>query len=149
MGTLIVYDSVYGNTERIAKAIGNAIPGEVKVLRAGQVDASELKNLDLLIVGAPTQGGRPTQAIQAFLGQGPMLSLGGTRVAAFDTRLTAKWVRIFGYAAPKIADRLKQQGGTVIGSAGGFFVRGKEGPLIEGEAERAANWAKEIAESLI
>jgi flavodoxin len=147
MRTLVVYDSVYGNTEKIARAIGDAIPGEVKVLRAGQVDAPELKDLDLLIVGAPTQGGRPTKAIQAFLGQGPMLSLGGARVAAFDTRLTAKWVRIFGYAAPKIADRLKQQGGTVIGSPEGFFVNGKEGPLVEGEAERASAWAKRIVES--
>jgi flavodoxin len=130
----------------IAKAIGEAISGEVMVLRAGPVDPSELKGLDLLIVGAPTQGGRPTEAMQAFLGQGSMLDLGGIRVATFDTRLTAKWVRIFGYAAPRIADRLKQQGGMVIGSPEGFFVKGKEGPLVDGELVRAAAWAKAIVE---
>jgi len=147
MRTLIVYDSVYGNTEKIARAIGGAIPGEVKVVRAGPVEASELNGLDLLIVGAPTQGGRPTEAMQAFIGQGSMLSLGGIRVATFDTRLTGKWVKIFGYAAPRIADRLRQQGGTVAGAPEGFFVKGKEGPLVEGELERAAAWAKGIVES--
>jgi len=66
-------------------------------------------------------------------------------VAAFDTRLTSKFVRIFGYAAVRIADSLKRNGGTLIASTEGFFVKGKEGPLKEGELERATRWAKEIA----
>jgi len=56
MKVLIVYDSVYGNTEKVAKAIGDAITGEVKVLRVGELNSSELKTFDLLIVGSPTQG---------------------------------------------------------------------------------------------
>ena len=43
MRTLVIYDSVYGNTEIIARAIGDALPGEVQVLRVGQVDARELE----------------------------------------------------------------------------------------------------------
>jgi len=147
MKSVIVYDSLYGNTERIARAIGEAIPGEVQVLRVGQVDVSELKTVDLLFVGSPTQGGKATQAIQDFLGQGQVFSLEGTKVAAFDTRLTAKWVRMFGYAAEKIAASVKANGGTLLGSPGGFFVKGRKGPLAEGEVERAAGWAKEIVKS--
>ena len=67
MKVLIVYDSAYGNTEKVARAIGGVITGEVKVLRPGEVNPSELQSLDLLIVGSPTQGGRPTPAIQDFL----------------------------------------------------------------------------------
>jgi len=67
------------------------------------------------------------------------------RVAGFDTRLTAKWVRIFGYAGPKIEAALKEKGGIPAGSPGGFFVKGKEGPLTEGEVQRAAEWAKTVA----
>jgi flavodoxin I len=144
MKTLVVYDSVHGNTEKIAKAIGDAITGEVQVLRAGEVNSSELKAFDLLIVGSPTHGGRPTEAIQGFLNKVPGPALQGTNVAAFDTRFSTKWVRIFGYAAPRIAGRLKKRGGAVIGSPEGFFVKGTEGPLTEGELERAASWAKEI-----
>ncbi|MBC8446764.1 MAG: flavodoxin family protein [Chloroflexi bacterium] len=147
MKTLIVYDSVHGNTERIAKAIGDAIAGEVKVLRVGEVNPAELKAFDLLIVGSPTHGGSPTEAIQGFLNQVPGPALQGTNVAAFDTRLSTKLVRIFGYAAPRIAGKVKKKGGTLIGSPEGFFVAGTKGPLTEGEVERAAGWAKEIAKS--
>jgi len=143
MKTLIVYDSVYGNTEKIAKAIGDAITGEVKILRGGEVNPFELKTSDLLIVGSPTQGGRPTLAIQEFLRiLEPVIK--GISVAAFDTRLSTRLVGIFGYAAVRIADSLKRNGGTLIAPPEGFFVKGKEGPLKGGELERAAGWAKEI-----
>ena len=90
MKVLIVYDSVYGNTEKIAKAVGDAITGEVKVLRVGEVHSSELKKFDLLIVGSPTQGGRSTLAIQDFLNKIPEPVIRGINVAAFDTRLSTR-----------------------------------------------------------
>jgi flavodoxin len=55
---LIIYDSVHGNTKRIAKAIGGAIAGDVKVLSVDETNSAELKTIDLFIVGSPTQGGR-------------------------------------------------------------------------------------------
>jgi len=87
---LIVYDSVYGNTEKIAKAVGDAIAGEVRVLLVGEANSSELKTFDLLIVGSPTQGGRPTLAIQDFLNKIPEPVIRGINVAAFDTRLSTR-----------------------------------------------------------
>jgi flavodoxin I len=148
MKALIVYDSVYGNTEKIARAIGEAITpsGEVKVLRAGEANSSELASIDLLIVGSPTHGGRPTPAIQEFLNKVSKLSLQGINVAAFDTRITTKLVRVFGYAAGRIARNLKGKGGTLVASPEGFFVTASKGPLKEGELERAAAWAKGMLE---
>jgi flavodoxin len=143
MKTIVVFDSVYGNTKKIAEAIAGALPGDVQLYAASGANAAGLVAGDLLVVGAPTQGGRPTAAAQSFLDRLPALA--GVRVAGFDTRLPAKWVRIFGYAAPKIDAALKAKGGTPAGSPGGFFVKGKEGPLREGELERAAAWAREIA----
>jgi len=149
MKALIIYDSVYGNTEKIARAIAEAITpfGEVKVLRAGEANPSELASTDLLIVGSPTQGGRPTPAIQDLLNKVTKLSLQGINVVAFDTRIPTKLVGVFGYAAGRIADNLKGKGGTLILSPEGFFVKGNEGPLKEGELERAAGWAKGILQS--
>ncbi len=46
MKGLIVYDSVHGNTEKIAKSIGDAITGNVKVLRTGEVNPPELESID-------------------------------------------------------------------------------------------------------
>ena len=148
MKTLIVYDSVHGNTEKIARAIGDAIAGEVEVHHAGEVNISELDTFDLIIVGSPTHGGRPTPAVRDFLKKAPASALKGTSVAAFDTRLQAKWVRIFGYAAGRIGDSLKRKGGNLAASPEPFFVEGTEGPLKEGELERAAGWAEDVVKSI-
>ena len=147
MKALIVYDSLYGNTEKIARAIGGAITGEVKVLNVSEANPLELESVDLFIVGSPTQGGRQTKAIQEFLGKIPGNALKNMSVASFDTRMKTKLVKIFGYASGRIADSLRDKGGTLIVPAEGFFVKSNEGPLVEGESERAASWAKGIVES--
>jgi len=152
MKALIVYDSTYGNTEKIAEAIGSAINGSVKVLRAGEARPSELKSIDILIVGSPTQGFRATKPVQNFIESIPAGSLKGINMAAFDTRMPESDVgrglrfimKMGGYAAPRIVQALRKKGGNLAVPAQGFFVKDKEGPLTEGELERAASWAKEI-----
>jgi flavodoxin len=144
MKTWVVYDSVHGNTEKIAQAIGAAIGADVPVVRVSEVDLSKLESVDLLIAGAPTYGGRPREPMQDWLNQIPAGALQGKHVAAFDTRIGAFWVRIFGFAAGKIARSLEQKGGKLTMPGEGFIVMGGEGPLKEGELERAANWAKEV-----
>jgi len=148
MKALVVYDSVYGNTEEIARAIGGAITGDGKVLHAGEASPSELEGVDLLIVGAPTQGGRPTPAMQGFLKRVTEPAVKGMNVSTFDTRISAKWVGIFGYAAGKIARNLTKKGGNLVLNPEPFYVKGTEGPLKEGELERAAAWAQEVVKSI-
>jgi flavodoxin len=137
MKVLIVYESTYGNTERIAQVIGEATGGEV--CRAGAVTPADLATFDLLVVGSPTHGGFPVEEVHSLLEASPALS--GIDVAAFDTRTKRT---IFGYAAPKIAKRLKSQGGVLRVPPEGFLMRGVEGPLQEGELERAAGWAQSL-----
>lgn len=157
MKALVVYDSVFGNTERIAQAIGDALgrAEDVETLSVGHVRPEKLTGLKLLIVGSPTRGFRPTPALNNLLKSVPKNGLKGVKVAAFDTRLTVEaiessvfilriLVNIFGYAAKPIADRLRKKGGELIVPPEGFFVQGTEGPLREGELERAADWAKRI-----
>jgi len=141
MRVLVVYDSAHGNTEEIARAVGAAITGRVHIVRVEQAKLSDLSTFDLVIIGSPTQGGRPTQAIQDFLNSMPA-STGRGSVAAFDTRMSSRWVGVFGYAAGRIANALQRRGWPLAAPAEGFFVRGREGPLKEGEVERAAAWAK-------
>ncbi len=147
MKTLVVYDSLYGNTKAIAQAIGDAIPGEVEVLHVGDANASGLEAYDLLIVGAPTHGARPSPDVQGFLDQIQAPALEGMNVAGFDTRMTNKLITMFGVAAPKIAKALKKKGGTLVGEPEGFYVTGGEGPLKDGEIERAARWAQGLVAS--
>jgi flavodoxin len=149
MKTLVVYDSLFGNTEIIARAIGAAIPGEVGVLRVGRVDAVDLETVDLLIIGSPTHGAMPTEAVQGIVDRIGSPAREGARAATFDTRLTWGFLeRWGGFAAPKMADTLAGKGWALAGEPVGFFVKGlRKGPLKPGEAERATVWAKELVES--
>jgi flavodoxin len=149
---LVVYDSVFGNTQKIAEAIAASLGAgaETTVARPAQVDLSHLAGLDLLVVGSPTRGFRPTEAMAALLKALPARLLQGVRVAAFDTRFNADEmepgvarfvVKRGGYAAKRIAAQLKKAGGTPTAPPEGFFVEDTEGPLSPGEVERAAQWA--------
>ncbi|MBN1177249.1 MAG: flavodoxin family protein [Dehalococcoidales bacterium] len=147
MKVLVVYDSVYGNTEKIARAIGEGIVSDARVVHANKAGPADLKDIDLLIVGAPTQGGRPTPAMQGFLKNISEQDIDGTDVASFDTRISAKWVGIFGYAAGRISKDLKKKGGNLILPPEPFFVKATRGPLKDGELERATAWAKNVLKS--
>jgi len=107
-----------------------------------------LRDVDLLFIGAPTQGGRPTQPVQDFLKKIPESDIKNINIATFDTRISAKWVGIFGYAAGRIAKALKKKGAALVSDPAPFFVLGKEGPLKDGELERAAAWAREVISGL-
>lgn len=155
MKVLVVYDSAYGNTEKIAQAIGSALgaPPDVEVRRAGDVQPAQLAGLQLLVVGSPTQKFTMLPGAGAFLKSLPPNGLQGIRVAAFDTRINVAeansallrtMVSWFGYAAEKIAAQLKKKGGAEAAPPGTFFVKGTEGPLAEGELERAAAWARQL-----
>jgi flavodoxin len=155
MKALVVYDSVFGNTEKVAQAMGQALgpQAEAQALRVGDVKPEHLDGLDALVVGSPTRAFSPTPAIKAWLRGLPSGSLKEVKVAAFDTRISVKdvdsailnfLVKIFGYAAEPIGKRLARKGGKMTMSPEGFFVQGTEGPLKDGELERAAAWAKQV-----
>ncbi len=143
MKALIVFDSAHGNTEAIARAIAGAGgKAGIRMVRAGQAKAADLVGLDLLVVGSPTLGGRPTPAVQTFIDRIPAGSLAKVRVATFDTRMTMWIAKLFGWAADRIAAGLAAKGAVPAAKPTGFIVKGREGPLADGERERAAAWAK-------
>ena len=155
MKALVVYDSVYGNTEKIAQAIGGALGPQVQVqvLRVGDAKPEHVVGLDLVVAGAPTHGSMPSPAMKAWLKALASNSLHGIKVAAFDTRvavsdikpaIAAFFVKLFGYAAPAIANSLTKHGGTLVIPAEGFLVKDTQGPPKEGEIERAEAWARQI-----
>ncbi|MFN2219186.1 MAG: flavodoxin family protein [Anaerolineae bacterium] len=150
MKTLVVYDSLYGNTETIARTIAQALPGDVPVVRAGQANPAELATADLLIIGAPTHGSLPSETAQDLIQRIGSPARQGAKLATFDTRLAWGFLKRYGFAASKMADPLVEKGWALAAEPEGFIVRGlKKGPLKRGEVERASAWAKQLAESLV
>ena len=104
MNTLIIYDSQFGNTESIARVIANALSpyGQVRPIHVSQTQPVELKGVNLLIMGSPTQKWGPTLAMRSFLEDIPPESLRELAVAVFDTRFQKpRWM--VGSASPWIA----------------------------------------------
>ncbi len=149
MKTLVVYDSAFGNTEKVAKRVAEVLGADV--LHSAEVKGEHLNDLDVLIVGSPTQAFQPLKSVKKFLNELGSGSLKGVNVGAFDTRMDIELVnnrlltvlaKLFGYASKPIARQLVKKGGVQTIEPAGFIVSDKEGPLKEGELERAAAWAK-------
>lgn len=153
MKMLVIYDSVFGNTEKIAQAIAGALSqqGEVGLFHINEARLDYLDGLELLIVGSPTRGFQATPAVAEFLKKLPAGSLKNIRTAAFDTRfnvheLKSGFMRLLvgtgGYAANRIAKLMMKAGGIPVIAPEGFFVVDEKGPLKDGEIERAVQWAR-------
>lgn len=159
MNALVLYNSFFGNTEKIALIIGKTLgsPDQVKIIRIADVKPKSLSDVNILIVGSPTRAFRPTPAIVAFLKKLPKNALQDIAVAAFDTRISVTdvnskfltfMVKMFGYAAEPIGVLLKKKGGNLAIAPEGFYVKDTKGPLKEGELERAEKWAEGINHKL-
>ncbi len=155
MKSLVIFDSVFGNTELVAQEVGKALgtAKTVKVVHVADVTLEMLAEVDLVVVGSPTRGFQPMPSIVKFLKDLPVDALMGKKVAAFDTRadvekIKSKFLRFIvskgGYADGAIGKRLRASGAKLIEPTAGFFVDDTEGPLTKGELERAAKWANQI-----
>ncbi len=147
MNVLVVYGSQFGNTERIARTIGAALEARHSVQVVGARDARALAGnpVDLLIVGAPTQMFGRRLIVRSFLDGLKRQGFGDVAAAAFDTRMGTPTERNAA-ASETIATRLQAAGCRLIAPAESFLVAGFTGPLVDGEVERATNWAIHLAE---
>lgn len=167
MKAIVVYESVYGNTRAVAEAIAEGLGGaEV----AAVPKADPIPIADLLVVGGPTHmhgmassRSRHVAAsaaqedgthVEPEASEEPGLrtwlrdlpDAQGARAASFDTRLDkSPWLT--GVASRGIARRLHHRGYEIVGSES-FLVQDSEGPLEEGELDRARAWGAELAGSL-
>jgi flavodoxin len=154
MRFLVLYDSVFGCTEKVALALGEALSkqGACEVVKAADFTSDRLAGVDRLFIGSPTRAFRPTPELTTKLSALRAGALSGLPVHVFDTRVDiAKapavlrlMARLFGYAAGALAKLVRAKGGTVVGAPVGFVVAGTEGPLLEGELERAVRFAEAL-----
>jgi flavodoxin I len=156
MKSLVIYDSYFGNTEKLAQAVGKALgtAKNVNVVRVADVEPAQLEGLDLLIVASPTRGFRPSEGTTKFLNSLSADALKDVKASVFDTRIDPETiknkafrfiVKRGGYANTAIAKMLEKKGALIVQPVEGFFVDDSEGPLSAGEMERAVEWAKKIA----
>ena len=149
MDILIVYGSQYGNTQRVAQAIGKALAPEhaVRVVQSAEARTLGGADVDLLIVGAPTQMRGLRLLTRSFLDGIEHRGFGPVPAATFDTRVGQ--TRPGSMASDVIARRLHAAGCRTIVPPESFLVADVEGPLAPGELDRAADWARSVADTAI
>lgn len=164
MKAVVVYESLWGNTAAIARAIAEGIGPAARALSTAQATSEAIAGADLIVAGAPLLGFRlPTDGMRKNIGQDqkhaqrpPDLSQPSLRSwlqalprskghsAAFETRF--KWSP--GNAAGTIIKGLERAGYRRIAEDQRFLVKGKYGPLADGELQRAEAWGAELARLL-
>ena len=166
MKIAVIYESIYGNTAAVAEAIADGLrgAGDVAVGPAGD----DPIDVDLLVVGAPTHAhglptsmGRkglekaaedaeakgepldyqPTPAVRQLIDHLPERE--GVAAACFDTRFEKSRI-LTGSAAKTMTKKLSRKGYRVIAEPESFFVTDTEGPLKDGELERARRWGESL-----
>ncbi|MBC7249291.1 MAG: flavodoxin family protein [Anaerolineae bacterium] len=143
MHALVVYFSRFGNTRQVAEAVAATLgtAGSVRVLSMDQLTVSDMRNVDLVVMGAPTHRMSLPKEVGPVFKTLPKHILRGIPVAAFDTsyKMSALLARFT--AAKKLTGKLRKLEGKQIVPPETFHVVGREGPLYDGEIERAREWA--------
>ncbi|HEY47070.1 MAG: hypothetical protein AMJ88_12945 [Anaerolineae bacterium SM23_ 63] len=150
MNTLIVYFSKFGHTRMVAESIAEGLEavGPVRLLSSDQLTPSDLKDVEFVVMGSPTHRMNLPEAVRPIFENLPKRILRGKSVAAFDTSYRMSPILARFTASKKLAQKLRKLGGKRVVPPETFHVMEREGPLYEGEIERANTWAKAILERI-
>jgi flavodoxin len=163
MKALVVYESMWGNTEEVARAVAAGL-GEtldVEVAEVGRAPAEPGDDIALVVAGGPTHAfsmTRPSTRADAVEQGAPHDAGTGLRewlealpsgrhpqrLATFDTRVD-KVRHLPGSAAKKAAKTGRKHGYQAAARAQSFYVHDTAGPLLDGELDRAEEWGRELA----
>ena len=114
------------------------------IVMGDRLTVSDLDGVDLVVMGSPTHRMNLPEAVRPVFEALPRRVLRGAPVAAFDTSYKmSAWLARF-TAAPKLAQKLRKLGGKRVVPPETFHVVEREGPLYDGEIERAKAWAEVI-----
>ncbi len=160
MKALVVYESYWGNTAAVARAIAEGIGEGARALPTSEAKGEALAGADLIVVGSPIVAFQlPTEKARADMAARPgkapsppdlshpslrswlqALPAGTGAAAAFETgfKLSPSG------AARTALKMLERKGYKPMTKKQRFLVKGSYGPLREGEIERAKAWGAEL-----
>ena len=163
MDAIVVYESLWGNTAEVARAVAEGLGPGARALRTDEATAADVAGADLIVAGAPVFGFKLSSpqmrdGIRKNPGKGPApdlscpllcawleaLAPGSGWGAAFDTQVRGP----FGKGAPEIARLLEAAGYAPLAEPEGFVVKGRHGPLKKGEVERARAWGEQLGRAM-
>ncbi|MGZ4905662.1 MAG: flavodoxin family protein [Halobacteriota archaeon] len=148
---LIVYESRYGNTKRVAETIIEGMKGvdgtETVLQEVKSVDSNTIPSYDAIVIGSPNHMGGPTRGVKKFIDKLSSLSLEGKQFAVFDTYGGGDFEK----ATKKMEQRVRDKVPTMKMVAPGLSIKveGMKGPITEGELPKCKEFGIKIATQLM
>ena len=167
MKALVVYESMFGNTEQIARAVaaGLAESMEVQLVDVADAPIEADPTIELIVAGGPTHAfsmsrtstradavtkgaheGGTEFGLQEWLDELPA-GQHTEKIATFDTKIESMR-HLPGSAAKGAAKAARRHGYEPAAKAESFYVRDLDGPLLDGEIDRALHWGRQLAGSI-
>jgi hypothetical protein len=164
MKAIVVYESYWGNTAAVAKAIAEGLGSDARAMNTDEAAGEALAGVGLIVAGSPIIAfSLPSAKMRSDLAakpdkeapsppdlSHPLLRTwleglpqagAGARAAAFETGFKLSP----GGSAAKILKMLEEKGYQSAAKKQRFLVKGSYGPVKEGEIERAKAWGAELA----
>ena len=149
MKALVVYETKYGNTEKIAVALSDGLKSgglATDCVKVQDLDVAKVDQCDFLAVGGPTHAFGISGEIKNFLKKLEKVKLRGKKAFAFDTKFKR---RLYGSAAGKIEDKLKEMQFEIVMAHSSAIVGKTKGPLEENAEEKFRQIGIEIAKQIL
>ena len=147
---MVVYESRYGNTKRVAEAIIQGmrrVEGtEPTLSEIKEVDPNTIRNFDAIVIGGPNHLGGPTRGVKKFIDKLGKLSSADKKFAVFDTCLAGG----FEMATKKMEQRMHEKAPSMKSLTTSLSIRvdGMKGPITERELPKAEEFGAKIAAQL-
>ncbi|MBS7633915.1 flavodoxin family protein [Candidatus Bathyarchaeota archaeon] len=147
---IIVYESKYGNTKRVAETIMESLNEaggiEASIRELKEVNPNDVQNYDAILIGSPNHMGGPTRGIKKFIDKLGKLQLEGKVFAVFDTYMG----KDFEKAVKKMEEKISEKAPRLKKIADGLSIKvqGIKGPIAEGELQKCKEFGKNIATQL-
>jgi len=154
MKGIVVYDSNFGNTEKIALALTRGMERKenwIDCLNIEEVDVEKLAEYDFIAAGGPTHILRTSKAMKEFLEKLRNVDLKGLKGFSFDTRnescMNRRSLLVLENSAARVIEGvLKKRKVDIVKTRCSALVEGREGPLFDGMEERFRQIGSDIAE---
>ena len=150
MKVIIVYESKYGNTKRVAETIIEGINeiGEIDVFfkELKEVKLENVPDHDAILIGSPNHMGGATKGIKGFIEKLGKLQLNEKMFAVFDTYTKKDFEKGVKNMEKLIAEKVLGLKQIVPGLS--IEVQGVKGPIVETELPKCREFGKRIATQL-
>ncbi|MHA2021562.1 MAG: flavodoxin family protein [Candidatus Thorarchaeota archaeon] len=150
--TIIIYESIYGNTKKVADAVAEGIREsgviECTVAKTGEVHhTDDLSRFDAIIFGSPNHNQEPSRNMLKFIERASIVDLDSKVGAAFDTYTGGNK----GIAVKKLEQVIRRKMSCITFVIDSFSaqVEDRKGPLAEGEINRAIEFGKQVAAMIL